>query len=150
MKQNKNGFTLVELLVAISIVAIISAVAIPNWVQEVRQENRIEAVDNSISAIQQLYTTALSSGGAALLVNSGPRVTTYTVSATSSAISAAYTVRAPKGSVLYLDASPVSCFSIDGKGFPVATSQCQTPTNLTYPISWSVSYDGQTIPISVQ
>ena len=150
MKPNQNGFTLVELMVVIAMLAIIAAIAIPNWVEEVQQENRNEAIYNTRSAIQQLYMTALSFGGASLLVASGPNLTAYTISATASGISTAYSIHAPTGSTLYLDSSPVSCFSIDCKGFPITTSQCQIPANLTYPLSWSVSYAGQTVPISVQ
>ena len=153
MKIDQKGVTLIELLVVIAMLAIIAAIAIPNWVQEVQQENRNEAIDNSRSAIQQLYMTALSSGGASLSATYGPSLTTYTVSATASGISATYRIHTPDGTALYLDAptaSVVSCFAIDGKGFPVAANGCSVPAHLAYPLSWSVSYAGQTVPISVQ
>ena len=66
MKIDQKGVTLTELLVVIAMLAIIAAIAIPNWVEEVQQENRNEAIDNSRSAIQQLYFTALTTGGAVL------------------------------------------------------------------------------------
>ncbi|MBU2857636.1 prepilin-type N-terminal cleavage/methylation domain-containing protein [Acidithiobacillus ferrooxidans] len=153
MRPHQKGFTLVELMVVIAMLAIIAAIAIPNWVQEVQQENRNESIDNSRSAIQQMYITALSSGGASLSVNYSPSLTTYTISATASGVSSTHTIRTPGGTTLYLDAptaSSVSCFAIDGKGFPTTTSGCSIPANLTYPLSWSVSYAGQTVPISVQ
>jgi prepilin-type N-terminal cleavage/methylation domain-containing protein len=150
MKINQKGVTLTELLVVIAMLAIIAAIAIPNWVEEVQQENRNEAIDNSRSAIQQLYITALTTGGAYLSISNGSSLTAYTVSTTASAVSAVYTIHAPSGAILYLDSSEVSCFSIDGKGFPITTSRCSIPANLAYPLSWSVSYAGQTVPISVQ
>lgn len=153
MNQGQKGFTLIEFMVVIVILSIIAAIAIPNWVQEVQQENRNEAIDNSRSAIQQLYMTALSSGGASLSTTYGPSLTTYTVSATASGISATYNIHTPNGTALFIDAptaSVVSCFSIDGKGFPVAANGCSVPANLAYPLSWSVSYAGQNVHISVQ
>jgi len=153
MKLSQKGLTLIEMMVIIAMLAIIAAIAIPNWVQEVQQENRNEAIDNGRSAIQQLYLTALSSGGASLSATYGPNLTTYTVSATASGISATYSIHSPKGAVLLLDAptaSAVSCFSINGKGFPITAGGCSVPSNLAYPLSWSVSYAGQTVPISVQ
>ncbi len=149
----EKGFTLVELLVVISMLAIIAAVAIPNWVQEVQQENRTESIDNSRSAIQQLSMTALSSGGAVLTVSYNNGATTYGIASTASNVSANYTIHAPSGSVLYLNtptASIISCFALDGKGFPTTAGGCSAPSSLTYPLSWSVSYAGQTVPISVQ
>ena len=153
MKSSQNGLTLIELMVVIAMLSIIAAIAIPNWVQEVQQENRNEAIDNGRSAIQQLYMTALSSGGASLSATYGPNLTTYTVSATASGISTTYRIHAPEGTTLNLDAptsSAVSCFSIDGKGFPITAGGCSVPANLAYPLSWSVSYAGQNVPISVQ
>ena len=153
MSNRQKGLTLIEMLVLIAILAIIAAIAIPNWVAQVQQENRNEAIDNGRSAIQQLYMTALSSGGASLSATYGPNLTTYTVSATASGISATYSIRSPKGTILLLNAptaSAVSCFSIDGKGFPVAANGCSVPANLAYPLSWSVSYAGQSVPLSVQ
>ncbi len=153
MNQYQKGFTLTELAVIILILSIIAAIAIPNWVQEIQQENRNEAIDNSRSAIQQLYITALSSGGASLSASYGSGVTTYTVSATASGVGVTYNIHSPNGTVLFIDAptaSVVSCFSIDGKGFPITKNGCTIPANLTYPLSWSVSYDGQNIPLSVK
>jgi prepilin-type N-terminal cleavage/methylation domain-containing protein len=150
MKLDQKGFTLIELMVVIAMLTIIAAIAIPNWVEEVQQENRNEAIDNTRSAIQQLYITALTTGGAYISTSYGSGLTAYTVSTTASAVSAVYTIHAPSGAILYLDSSIVSCFSIDGKGFPTTTRGCSIPTNLTYPLTWSVTYDGQNVPISVQ
>ncbi len=153
MKHEQNGLTLIELMVVIAMLSIIAAIAIPNWVEEVQQENRNEAIDNSRSAIQQLYITALSSGGASLSATYGPSLTTYTISATASGVSSTYIIHAPRGTTLYLNAptaSVLSCFAVDGKGFPSTTNGCSIPAKLVYPLSWSVSYAGQTVPISVQ
>lgn len=149
----QNGVTLLELLVIISLLAIIAAIAVPDWVQQMQQENRNEAIDNSRSAIQQLYMTALSSGGAVLFAKYGSSNTTYIISATASGVSATYNIHAPDGTILDINAptaSSVSCFAIDGKGFPVTAGGCSAPANLAYPLSWSISYAGQTVPITVQ
>lgn len=153
MRENQDGFTIVELIVVIAMLAIIAAIAIPNWVAEVEQENRNEAIDNTRSAIQQLYITALSSGGAFLSANYSSNLTTYTISATASSVSSTHIIHAPGGTTLNLNeptASAVSCFVINSKGFPIATSGCSIPSSLSYPLSWSISYAGQTVPISVQ
>lgn len=146
----EQGLTLIELLIVIGILAIIAAIAVPNWVSQIQQENRSEAVYNTRSAIQQLYSMALITGGASITVTNNSDGTIYTIQSTASTVSATDTVHAPNHTVLYLGLNPISCFSLNGQGFPVNTADCNLPSAIQYPLSWSAAYAGQTIPITVK
>lgn len=54
-----SGFTLIELIVAVAIVGIISAVAYPSYLQTVRKSNRAEAkaeLTDAAARLQRCYT----------------------------------------------------------------------------------------------
>jgi type IV pilus assembly protein PilE len=73
-----TGFTLIELMVTVAIVAIIAAVALPSYQSQVRKSRRADAVA-AASIIQQAeerwranntsYTATLGSGGLGFTVN---------------------------------------------------------------------------------
>ncbi len=145
---DEKGITLVSLLVAIAILAILAAVAIPNWVQEIQQEDTNEAIYDSQAAIQRLFLTALSSGGAMLKVTTGGSSTTYTVWTTAGTQSIAFASSAPAQTVLGLaGAGNVTCIALDSRGIPVSSAGCSLPSGISYPLSWSVTRAGQTIPL---
>jgi type IV pilus assembly protein PilE len=43
--SNKSGFTLIELVVAVAILAILVAIAVPSYTNQVLRSNRTEAID---------------------------------------------------------------------------------------------------------
>ncbi|MDP2559639.1 type IV pilin protein [Psychrobium sp. 1_MG-2023] len=43
MKKNKQGFTLVELMIAVAIVAILTLIAVPSYQESIRESRRSEA-----------------------------------------------------------------------------------------------------------
>jgi len=57
-----TGFTLIELMVTIAIAAILMMVAVPSYVQFVRNAELSEAVSNMVSALNAAKSTALKTG----------------------------------------------------------------------------------------
>ena len=59
MKQNKNGFTLMEMLIVIAIIAVLIAVAIPVFASQLEKAREATDLANVRSAYAQLSTEAL-------------------------------------------------------------------------------------------
>jgi type IV pilus assembly protein PilE len=65
---NKKGFTLIELLIAIAIVSILVAIAVPSYQEQVRKSNRKAAatcLTEYAQFMERFYTTNLTYVGAA-------------------------------------------------------------------------------------
>jgi type IV pilus assembly protein PilE len=61
MKMRNNGFTLIELMITVAVVALLAAVAYPSYRNQIMRSNRTEAKIALMSAAQSLekcYTTA--------------------------------------------------------------------------------------------
>ena len=57
--MNKNGFTLVELMITVAIVAILAMIAIPSYTQYVRRANRTDATKTitlDAQALERCYS----------------------------------------------------------------------------------------------
>lgn len=59
MKQNKNGFTLMEMLIVIAIIAVLIAVAIPVFASQLEKTREATDLANVRSAYAQVSTEAL-------------------------------------------------------------------------------------------
>ena len=73
----EQGFTLVEIMIAVAIVAILAAVALPSFMDSIRKSRRTDAF-NAIANVQQLQERWRSnrSAYAASLTNAGDHATT--------------------------------------------------------------------------
>ena len=90
--RKTQGFTLMELMIAVAIVGILAGFAYPSYQQYVRESNRTEAI-KTVQVIldgqeryflrNDTYTTTLGSGGLGLNVNGSDQVVTdnYNISA---------------------------------------------------------------------
>ena len=66
MKKNNNkGFTLAELLIVVAIIAVLTAIAIPVFTQQLERSREATDMANARSAYAQLITDYLANGNAA-------------------------------------------------------------------------------------
>jgi type IV pilus assembly protein PilE len=54
MKKKQSGFTLIEMMIAVAIVGIIAAIALPSYQATVRKSNRAEAKTELVDVAQRL------------------------------------------------------------------------------------------------
>ena len=63
MKMNKKGFTLIEMLIVIAIIAVLVAIVIPAVGNSTEKAKEAADAANIRSAIAEITTTALANGG---------------------------------------------------------------------------------------
>lgn len=69
--RKRNGFTLIEIMVAISVLAILMSVGVPSMVDFARNNRRAAAVNALVTDIQQARGDAASAGVDTVLCHSG-------------------------------------------------------------------------------
>lgn len=140
-----QGLTLIELMVIMAILAIIAAGALTYLTNEIGDTKHNTALINTKAAINQLYLSALTGGGATLFKSSDTGVTALSISTIEGHIvHQQYSL--PAGATIKLNGETITCISLNNKGFPVITSICpHVPDNLIPPFQWSVEdADGNT------
>jgi type IV pilus assembly protein PilE len=76
MRKNKLGFTLVELMIAVAVIGILAAIAIPNYQQYVLRANRADAkaiLMETAQYMERYYTTNNTYVGATVLSAVSPK-----------------------------------------------------------------------------
>jgi type IV pilus assembly protein PilE len=127
--KKQTGFTLVELLIVIAIISIIAAIAVPSYMDNVRQTKRTEAQAALVQlsqAMERYYTVNYSYEGAA---NGGsdtgaPAATTFPSTQSPATGTAAYnlTISAATASDYTLTATPAGAQTADPCGTLTLTS----------------------------
>lgn len=143
-QDSEKGITFLQLMVVIAIVAILAAIAIPNWVEEVQQSGYQTTLEEGQSAVRMLNIMALQGQGA-VLTQAGSALTI------SSNSGEQWSGHMPQNGQLLLNGNVVSmlnCLSLNGMGIP-ATNVTNPPCgNSIDTAQWSVIYANKA-PIAI-
>ncbi|MFT5533737.1 MAG: type IV pilus assembly protein PilE [Burkholderiaceae bacterium] len=120
-RPTRNGFTLIEMMVTLAVIAILTAIAYPSYVEQVNKSRRAEGKSAILqtAALQERFYTLNNSYSTTLVASS----TNYTIKVTTAA-SDAYTITA---SPLFTDAK-CGTLSYDQSG----TQSISGSANLPY------------------
>ncbi len=142
MLNREAGFTFLQLMVTIAIVAILAAIAIPSWVTEVQQGGYQTTLEEGQSAVRMLNIMALQGQGA-IITQTG---TVITISANSGA---QWSGHLPHNGQILLNGAALTCLSLNGMGIPAPTISPTCGTKSSHsPMQWSVGYANKA-PIAI-
>ncbi|CAH0186243.1 type IV pilin protein [Stenotrophomonas indicatrix] len=102
LRRKARGFTLIELMITVAVIAILAAVAIPSYSEHVRKSRRAQAKADLVELAQQLerfHTVQNTYSGMSLPFTESPRdgKSYYTLSLSGAATSSAFTLQAVPG-----------------------------------------------------
>lgn len=130
---------LFSIMASVAIVAILSAVAVPDWIQAERDATLSSAAAELSSARLALERSAAEATGATLAVNGSSIAVT-------NGSGVVWSGHLPNGATVAINGVTLGCVALNGEGIPVTSPGCSTTPNT--PMTWSVRYDGQTQTIS--
>ena len=80
-KMNKKGFTIVELVIVIAVIAILAAVMIPTFSGIVNKAQKSAALQEARNAYTEMYTDDIADGTIDLKLNGAAEATTLPIAA---------------------------------------------------------------------
>ncbi|MBU2765856.1 hypothetical protein HAP94_06520 [Acidithiobacillus ferrivorans] len=127
---------LISTMVLVAIVAILSMVAVPDWIQAERNATLSSAAEELSSARLALQRSAAEDTGATLSVGGS------LITVTGNGGGPDWTGRLPEDAAIFINGNPLRCVSLSGGEVPVQSPTCSAvPASL---ITWSAKVDGQT------
>jgi prepilin-type N-terminal cleavage/methylation domain-containing protein len=131
MKSRDAGFTLLELMVALAIFAVLLAIAVPDWIHTEQAAALSTAVDEVSAARLALERTAAEDTGATL------SVTGTMITVTGNGYDEHWSGHLPHGFEVMVNGDVLSCLSLNGEEIPVVSAGCSVLPSGTQQI-WSV------------
>lgn len=136
-RANQGKFVnLISTMVLVAIVAILSMVAVPDWIQAERNATLSSAAEELSSARLALQRSAAEDTGATLSV-SGSLITV-----TGSGGESDWTGHLPNDAAVFVNGHSLRCVSLSGDEIPATSSTCKAEPSS--PMVWSAQLDGQT------
>jgi prepilin-type N-terminal cleavage/methylation domain-containing protein len=141
--SNQRGITLVEVMIAIAIIAIVAAIAVPSYQSQIARQNLVLASENLVSDIKFARSEALKrSDEVEFAITSGANWSYVISDSTSNEIKNVSSSNYSGISGLTLTNLASGAFSFDG-----VRGLANVPTNTT--VSFSASGDSATVVINV-
>ena len=131
IRRTALGFTLIELMITVAVVAILAAVAIPSYSEHVRKSRRAQAKADLVELAQQLerfHTVQNTYNGMTLPFTQSPRdgKSYYTLSLSGAATSSSFTLQAVPGTGQDKDKCGTLTLDQAGRKTPTAAKVANT------------------------